>query len=795
MRRLHTAVATVSAAALAFEIVLTRLFSVAQGYHFAFMAVSLGLLGYGISGTLIAVAPRLRRRTATPILFAASFGFSLAVPASYLVNNSVPFDSYQIGLDPRQFLFMGAYFLILALPFVLAGLVVGVALLQMRAGPVYGASLVGSGLGSVVALGALPVWGGEGAVLICGLLGAGAAALFAERPRQRIASLLVGAGLGAGLIWMPETFEINVSPYKPLAAVQRFIGSQLVRMEWNAFSRVEVVEGPAIRSAPGLSLAYRGAVPDQIGITVDGDDLRPITRASDPAVGPFLEHLLTALPYRLTDRPEVLLLEPGGGLDLLLALRMEAEKVVAVEPNPTVVRIVREDYADFSGGIYLDPRVDLVSEIGRSYLAGARGHFDIVHLSLGDAFRPVTSGAYSLGEDYGLTVEAFRGYLGLLKPDGVLVAPRWLQQPPSEGLRVLALARAALESTGVSEPAAHLVALRGFSTSLLLVKRSPFSQMELDVVRGFAEDRSFDLILYPGMSDSEANRVYVLDAPEYHRAYVELLTSEDPSSFYGAQAYDVSPPTDDRPFFHHYFTLRQTPQILAQFGHIWQPFGGSGFLVLWALLLLVLAASAVLVLLPLLRLRWSAVGAEGRRLLPYFGFLGLGFLFVEIPLIQRLILFLGHPVPALATVLLALLVGSGLGSLTSSRLPLRPTLATLVLATLILPWLLERGIDLFLGVELGYRLSLSVLALLPLGFLMGVPFPSGIEIARREQPRLIPWAWGINGSASVVSALLAALLALVAGLTWVFWAGALAYGLGLLAIFPLAGKEGLRHAD
>ncbi|MFQ5944788.1 MAG: hypothetical protein ACE5NC_00850 [Anaerolineae bacterium] len=789
MRRLHLAVATVSAAALAFEIVLIRVFSVAQGYHFAFMAVSLGLLGYGISGTLIAVLRGLRRGAPTPILFAASLGFSVALPGSYFVNNTVPFDSYQIGLDPRQLLFMGAYFLILALPFVLAGLVVGVALLGLSAGPVYGASLLGSGLGSIVALVALPVWGGEGAVLICGVLGAVAAALLAKSRGQLVATLLVGAGLGAGLVWMPEPLAIRLSPYKPLAAVQRFLGSELVHMEWNAFSRVEVVEGPAIRSAPGLSLAYRGAVPDQVGLTVDGDDLRPISRASDPATAVFLEHLLTALPYRLGDRPEVLLLEPGGGQDLLLALRMGAERVVAVEPNPTVAKIVRERYADFSGGIYLDPRVALVSEIGRSYVAGTEERFDVVHLSLGDAFRPVTSGAYSLGEDYGLTVEAFRGYLGILKPDGILAAPRWLQQPPSEGLRVLALAQAALEAEGVSEPEAHLVALRSFSTSLLLAKESPFSQKELEVVRGFAQERSFDLILYPGMSPAEANRVYVLETPEYHRAYRELLTSDDRDSFLRAQTYDVSPPTDDRPFFHHYFRLRQTPQILAQFGHIWQPFGGSGFLVLWALLLLVLLASAALVLLPLLRLGSGVAGHEARRLLPYFGLLGLGFLFVEIPLIQRLILFLGHPVPALATVLLALLVGSGLGSLTSSRLPLRPSLATLVLAVLLYPWLLQRGIDLFLGVGLGFRLALSVVALLPLGFLMGVPFPSGIEIARREHPPLIPWAWAINGSASVVSALLAALVGLVAGVTSVFGAAALAYGLGLLAIFPLAGKE------
>ncbi|MBI3286742.1 MAG: hypothetical protein HYZ68_01710, partial [Chloroflexi bacterium] len=520
-----------------------------------------------------------------------------------------------------------------------------------------------------------------------------------------------------------------------------------------------------------------------------GDDLRPLTRVKAETDLQFLDDLLTATPYRLIERPRVLILEPGGGLDVLLATRHRAREVVAVESNPLLVQLVGERFDREAGGLYGRPQVTVIQEMGRSYLRRCPEPFDIVQVSLYDSFRPVTSGAYSLAENYYYTVDAFREYLLHLTPGGYLVIHRWLQRPPSEDLRALAMAVEALEGLGIEQPSAHIAALRSFSTALLLVKGSPLNAEEIAGLKAFATERRFDLIYYPGMIEAEADRYFASPEPIYYRTYRQVFESSDRGAFYRSYPFDVSPPSDDKPFFFHFFTLAQLPQILANYGRTFQPFGGSGFLVLWALLLLVLLASLLLILAPLVRLGGFGQLIKERRLALYFVSIGLAFLLVEIPLIQRFILFLGHPVYALGTVLFSVLVFSGLGSAISGRVPMIRAISTLGLAVLFYPTVLSIFFDLALGYPLGLRLVLSVLVLAPLATLMGIPFPRGIAIARQSNAP-IPWLWGINGFASVLSAVLAAILALSIGFSWVLVLGGAAYLLSAALIAPLARDRG-----
>jgi len=786
MSPIYWAIFFVSAATLTFEIALTRIFSVAQGYHFAFMAVSLALLGFGASGTALAVFPRLLRRDLPSSLFTYSLLFSLSLPACYLISNYIPFDSYQITWDRRQILYLAIYYLSLALPFFLAGLTIGapLALLVGQESRIYFFNLAGSGLGCIVALVSLSLWGGEGTVVLASLGGA-LAALTQGRSQKRVAfSLLL---LGVELLILlrpPDYFTINMSPYKPLSNSLRYKGAELLLRRWNAFSRVDVVKSPGVHAAPGLSPSYFGPLPTQLGITTDGDNLWPLTSAAPDTDLSFLDYLPVSLPYQLLTEPRVLILEPGGGLDLLVALRKGAQEVVVVEANSLVTYVVRDLYGDFAGGIFQDQRVTVVNEIGRSYLQRTDARFDLIQLSLSDSFRPVTSGAYSLQENYTYTEEAFTEYGEHLSPQGILVVHRWLQMPPSEGLRALALAVTALERAGV-DPGQHIAALRSFSTMLLLVKRSQFTPQEIENIREFASEKQLDLVYYPGMPIEEANKIYLLEKPEYYLACQDLLRARDKAEFYRAYPFDVSPPSDDRPFFFHSFTWKQIPAILESLGKIWQPFGGSGYLVLWALLILALLASLVLIILPLSFLR--GIGGRGirGRVFLYFFLLGIGYLFVEIPLIQRFILFLGHPVYALGAVLFALLTFSGLGSLFSPRLPLGRGVLLLGAMIFLYPFLLPLLFRSLLGLGLGLRLLSSILILAPLGFLMGLPFPKGIAVTSHLAPGFIPWAWGINGCASVLSSILASMGALTFGFSWVLaWAGG-AYLVGLAVFYPL----------
>jgi len=793
MSVLHLAVFLLSAATLVFEITLTRVFSVAQWYHFAFMTVSLALLGLGASGTVLAVWPRLLERDLVKLLGTLSLLFSMSVVLGYLVSNHVPFDSYQLALDRRQIVYLAIYYVSLAVPFLFSGLAVGVVLAAApeQAGKAYFANLMGSALGCPAALVMLDLSGGEATVVTASLLGALAAlGLSHRRSGGRLAlATAVTVLLLISVLRLPSLLEIRMSPYKALSNSLRYPGARIAHREWNAFSRIDVVESESIRSAPGLSYTYTGDLPPQKGVFTDGETLSPLTAAGPGNDLGFLDSLLVSLPYRLTSQPRVLILEPGAGLDVMVGLQNGASRIFAVESNPLVIDVVRERYGEFAGHLYELDGVTVIAEDGRSYLLRSREKFDIVQVSLGDSFRPLGSGAYSLSENYLYTVEAFAEYLDHLEPGGLLVVHRWLQTPPSESVRVLGMAIEALERMRVQDPASQVVALRSLYTALLLIGQKEFTPEQLDVVKEFSRERRFDLVYYPGISMDEVNRYSILAEPYYYDVYRDLLGAEDRAAFYANYPFDITPPSDDRPFFFHFFRWAQTPEIIQTLGKTWQPFGGSGYLVLLALLALTLLASLTMILLPLVFLKERGQVRHGERLFFYFLLLGIGYLFVEIPLLQRFIQFLSHPVYAFATVLFSLLAFSGLGSLVSPRVPLKKTIAALVILLALYPLLLPNLFGWLSGGGLLSRVLFSVIILAPLGFLMGVPFPAGIRLTGRVAPGLVPWAWAVNGCASVLSAILAVMIAISHGFSRVLMAGGLAYALALLVIWALVAAE------
>ena len=786
-----------SAATLTFEVNLTRIFSVGQFYHFAFMIVSLALLGFGASGTFLALFPRLKEHDLARTLPLLSWGFAITAVGSYALTLYVPFDSFRIAHEWRQGAVLALHYVVLAAPFFCSGTAVGLLLTAQpeRANRTYAANLTGSAIGCLLAVALPPLVGGEGTALLSAALGTVAALAF-QYPTSRITHhvsrithhvsrftfyvlrLAPTFILILAALQLPPFLEIRLSPYKSLSYAMLYPDAESVFQRWNGFSRVDVVRSTSIRSLPGRGFLCPGQPPPQMGLTVDGDDLSPISHVA-PGFGPgdlpFTDCLLTALPYRLRPGARALVLEPRGGFDVMVALAEGAGEVTAVEANPLIVQAVRAQ-GEWAGGLYDDPRVTVVVEEGRAYARRARQRYDVAVLSLTAPLRPVTSGAYSLAEDYRYTAQAFADYLVRLDEGGLLAVVRWLQVPPSEALRAFALAVEAVEHAG-GDPQASVVALRSYQQMLILVRRGAFTQEELTAVRAFAAPRVFDLVYLPDIKPEEVNRYNVLMEPDYYHACTELLEVKDKDAWHRTYPFDVSPPHDDKPFFGHFFKWQQAPDILAMAGHTWQPFGGAGYFVLLALLALALLAAGALILLPLAARRRGAVGRRGAlgATLGYFALLGLGYLCVEIPLLQQFILFLGHPAYAMATVLFALLLFSGLGSLFSRRVGLRLVLLLLPLLVvgyaLGLPALFAAA----LAAPLGGRLIVAVLALAPPGLLMGMPFPKGLALLEQNAPGLIPWAWGVNGAVSVVASILAALLALSLGFSAVLAVGAACY--------------------
>lgn len=771
-------IALVSTTVLVFEIALTRIFAIAQGYHFGFLAISLALLGFGASGTALALRPTLARGDVMPRLAHWSLAFSLCLVASYLAINYLPFDAYRIALERAQLVYLVLYYLALVTPFFVSGLVLGLPLAAFppRAAHAYAANLAGSGLGCFVALVAL-TWFGEARTVLCAALlaalGAGVFALDSKRQARLIAGAVVLVGLWSVLLLAsPRALDVQLSPYRGLSQTLLLPDARLVFSATNAFSRVQVVESRAIRSAPGLSLTYRGDLPLQRALFKDAESLSPLT---DTAPVALLEALPVTLAYRLRPNARALILEPGGGLEVLAALNADAREIVVVEENPLVAAVART----YAPRAFAEARVRVVTGGARSFLARTREKFDVVHLALSEPFRPVTAGAYTLGENYLYTREAFREYLEHLTDDGILVIHRWLQLPPTEETRAGVLALAALDSTSAVE---HLLALRSFSTMLILVKRTPFTMPEIERARAFATTQQFDWVAAPNLDVRETNRYHFLPHNDYYAVFQPLFDATRRASFIASYAYDITPPTDDRPFFFHFFKWEQTPQVLQLLGKTWQPFGGSGYLILFALLALSVFASAALILLPLVSLRatWAAHLARAPRELSYFAALGIGFLFVEVPLIQRFILFLEHPVYAFATVVFALLLASGVGSALSARVPLRGALVALIAAVVIYPAILPFIFEFTLGHPFESRVVIAFALLAPLGFLMGIPFPKGIARLNAHAPSLVPLAWGVNGCASVISSILGTLGALTLGFGAVILAGAGMYAVAMV---------------
>jgi len=797
-------VAAIAVATLLFESTLTRLLAVAQFYHFAFLVVSLALLGFGASGTMLSIAPGLKHIKLERLLSWSGVGFALGVGLAYMGVNWLPFDSYSIAWERRQLLFFILYYLVLTIPFFISGLGVGAALSlsQGRSHLIYAANLLGSALGALLAPLVLSLAGVPGAVLLSACVGLVAAQSFLmdkSIERWKGWHWLASGVMSLGLItfgWLvamnrgyttplgdASSLGMRISPYKGLAYARQYPGSEQVYGAWNAVSRIDVIANAGTRRLPGLSYQYLDPPPPQYGLSVDADALQPITLSSAREFE-AAAWMPEALAYQLRPEADVLVFDARGGLGVLQALAGGADSVIALLDNRLISEAISRSTPDFD--IYDHPDVTLVHESARTYLRQPGEDYDLLVFPLTDAYRPVTSGAYSLGESYALTVEAFEDALGRLTPDGILMVTRWLQSPPSESVRLVATLAEAVGDTAPQD----LLAYRGVQTMTVLVRPSGWSTAELEMARQFLDSRRYDWVWAPGLDEEQTNRYNRLPEPEYYRLVQELLAASDKSAFYARYPYQIEPVRDNRPFFFHFFTPGQTTEVLNSLGHTWQPFGGSGYLILFALLALVLLLSALLILLPL---AWKqerhgdiSEPHKGRwRILLYFSLLGVAFLFVEIPLIQHSILLVGQPIYAFAVVVAALLTASGVGSILARRGWIRDKLIFGLLIGLVLGMVLAFGslVNWISPWPMWVRVLALALSLFPLGMLMGIPFPRGLVWLEAQSPELTAWAWAINGCASVIASVLAAILTLSYGFALVMVLGTAAYlGAGVLMV-------------
>jgi hypothetical protein len=770
-RTLLAGLCLTSFATLLLELALTRLFSVVLFYHFAFLAISIALLGLGAGGVFAYLRKRQLAKVATRILAERLCMMNAVVVL--LVLEIVLHVPVALEVTGKNFIRLTILYLAAAVPFFLTGVLFSIVFSRetRRIPLLYGADLGGGALACLAVVPLLNWIGGPNTILMASAALAVAAAVWASSQNTR---RVAGALLAGFLLLIAANLSdklIDVVYAKGIFRDPAWV--EFAR--WNALSRVEV---------------------DRIGraksIVIDADASTYIMNVQpDHVQGTPWERILMSRPPALVNvlrpRGDFAIIGPGGGIDVLTALFNGSPSVTGIEINPIIANtIMRGRYATYSKHLYQRPDVHMNVTDGRSYLRSTPQQFDVVQMTLVDTWASTAAGAFALSENNLYTVEAFREYFEHLRPDGMIAITRWEFHEPREALRVVAEAMEALHRLGVANPARNfIVASQGLLNEdgipvVVLAKKTPFTPDEEAAVQAHF------------LKYSELHALYMPSEPQQN-PFGDLIASNDARAFARTYAYNVAPVDDNAPFF--FFTLKPGQIVGAQSLHHgvdWKV--NLGVLVLLLVLVISLAAVLAFLILPM-ALHRGQVRQSPLPLL-YFVAVGLGYILVEIAFIQRFVLFLGHPTYALTVVIFLLMLSSGAGSLFSRRWLPRTELAwmpiILVVGALLIDVIfLPRWLESWVGLTLYSRMAVSGLLLAPLGFVMGMPFPTGLRaLAARAESNLhlsaddnaVEWAWAMNAAASVLGSVLAMVIAIQFGLNVTLACGIAAYLFALVLL-------------
>ena len=760
---IYLGVFLISCSTLMMELILTRIFSVKLYYHYAFMVISLALLGSGASGVYIFLLPELfKREHLERHLCLFSFWFAASIPAVLWLILQLDFE---LSFEPLIILRVFLLYSIPAVPFFLGGVCLSLAMTHLcqEISRVYFFDLAGAGFGCLLVIPLLNRLGGPSALLSLSLVAALACYLFAK-------------SLPGKIRWLPVGFVLLIVALFAYSNKQSFLTIRHVKgrnegpvlfSKWNSFSRITVVQ---VKQNP-----------QNTWIIMDGDAGTQMPNfQGDLRRWGYLRNRISSLAYHLRPNAECLIIGPGGGMDVLTALVFGCPHVTGVEINPiTVNDIMRGAFKDFTGGLYDLPQVRVVVDEGRSFIRKEERQYDVIQATLVDTWAATAAGAFVLTENNLYTVEAFKDYLSKLRPDGILTITRWNLDPPQQDLRLVSITRSAMAEMRLCNPDRSMMVIRESRgreavECNFLFKKSGFSDAEVERVETVSKRNGFDILYTPHTR---------LDNP-----FTRLITTANPQAFCDSYRFNVAATRDNSPFFFHTVRLKD---LWRSFFLPWESKKTNiGMLVLFLVFVIALLLVLLFIFVPLfLTPRRLARQPIKPGYLIYFVCLGLGFILVEMTLVQRLILFLGQPVYALSVVLFSILLFSGLGSFVSSRflnLKLERNIrrVCLLISVLVLAYiaLLPAILYEFVGLSIFPKVLLASGFLFPLSFCMGMPMPLGIYRLKIRCSVMVPWAWGVNGSASVLGSIAAVLIAASWGFNQALLTAAFLYFLGALSV-------------
>jgi hypothetical protein len=798
----------VSALVLGLQIAFIRALSLDTYHHFTYLVISIALLGFGASGTVLTLARGAVERHFEAVSAGVIAALVISAAFAYRMAVGLRPDMQYVLYSLAEVMKLWAHSLVLFLPFFFGGAFVGMALGRFRndVGLVYGANMVGSGLGGVSGVLLAFVVSPYRMPVLLSVLGLAALLLWLlSRPatggraagRQlggRAARLLLAAGTAALVLlaWaLPGGGRVD--QYKPMAHAMRLVRQGDARHLERATgprAQIDIFDVPSMHHTLFAAPAAP-APPPQLSLFVDGAHAGGMFLIEEAAEAPVLRRTAQALAYRLVEAPRVLILGERTGVNVWLALAHGAREVTVVQPNPQIAESMRRAVsgpAETPGAAVLDhPAVRLVETEPRLFLERGGEAFDIIHLASAEGMPAGSGGLASMREDYMLTVEAVRAALARLRPDGLLTVTRGMQTPPRDNVRLFALFAAALREgpssgpcSGPSRVRSRLLQARNYLAVTTIAAAGALDAGRLRRFRRATAALSMDADYYPGITPAELTTRNQVPGPEdrpgsyyYHAARSIVAGAAERERFYDGWVYDVRPPHDERPYFHSFFRWESLGRYVQSYGRFWFQRLELGYAVVLVTFVQVVIAALLLVLAPVLVLRArrrTATGPPRRALvwtLAHFTAIGLGFLLIEMLHIQRLTRFLGDPIYATAAVLTAILVFSGVGSYLQGRLPAvvgprrRIRAAGLLVAALVVLYYLglDPALDAAVGAGEPLRFGVALAALFPISFMLGWLMPAGLEAAGRVSRDLVPLAWAVNGVASVAATPLSVMIA------------------------------------
>ena len=798
-RPYHLALFFISAALLSLEVSLMRILKVEGFGNFTFGAIALALTGFGASGTLVSLfRNRIRGRELllsrwSPVLFCLFLG--IAFHCSMLVE----FDALRILFDRNQLFRLVFRFALYTVPFVLGSAFVVLSFLKGQPGRVYFFNLAGSGFGVFCILGCLYLTPPSRILVLPMLLAVVSALLVgfslpAPNVRRFLPLVLVGPGF-----FLLLTGDIDILPFKGRELALNLPDARILVQKNSPFGTLEVIASEQLRIAPGLSYTFEGSLPRQHGLFIDGDLYSSIDRSDGPSSLDYLLYQTQSAVYQLHDRPRAFVAGLGGGVPLERSMRNGSRGVLASEENPHIPRLLDGPFRDFTGNLLGRRGVEVGVGSCRGVLARSEEKWDVIDITE-NILDSSVGGIYSADTNYALTVSAFREYLASLNPGGTVSATVPLKQPPRNLPRLTSTAMGALRRV-TSEPERCIIVIRSWASGTVLLKRRAFSSEEIARIVHFCELMRFDLVYYPGMRPEEANRFNIVENRVYHRSVLPVVQGD--RRFMKDYLFNILPATDNRPYFSYAFRISKLDELFEQAGIRWLFVVEGGYIVLFATFLASLLLAAVFILLPPL---WAGRGVSrsGATVLLYFSAIAVGFMFIEILVMQQFRRFVANPLYSNSLVIATLLISTGIASyrsdritpVTGTKIPGTSAHGTLLRALVILSAYLAALLAAFhflfprlLKASPILELFLPVLATAPLGLCMGLFFPLGMAALKGAGSGPVPWAWSINGFFSVIASTGAVIVASGAGLITLGAVALICYWTAL-RFFPTSGRTG-----